>query len=82
MRVVIPPPSWCGRPLYHTEKDKSLGIPVAVGSAPKTFQVLVLGWARIGLIFTRSQEKTQPGLLVQTGQTNRVFDTMWHHAWF
>ena len=32
---------------------------------------LVLGSARIGLIFTRSQEGTQPGWLTQTGQTKQ-----------
>jgi len=37
---------------------------------------------RTGLIFTRSQEGTQPGWLTQTGQTNGVFDTMCHHALF
>ena len=37
---------------------------------------LVLGSARIGLILTRSQERTQPGPLTQTGQTNGIFHTM------
>jgi len=42
----------------------------------------VLGSAQTGLVFTRSQEGTQPGRLTQTGQTHRVFDTMCHHAGF
>ena len=42
----------------------------------------VLGSARIGLIFTKSQGGTQSGQLTQTGQTNWLFDTMWSHAWF
>ena len=33
------------------------------------FYSIVLGMAGIGLIFTRSQEGTQPGWLTQTGQT-------------
>jgi len=44
--------------------------------------MLDLGSAGIGLIFTRSQEGTQPGWVTQTGQTNRVFDTVTHHAGF
>jgi len=44
-----------------------------------SFWLLVLGLARIGLIFTRSQEKTQLGRLTQT---NRAFDTMCHHTGF
>jgi len=39
-----------------------------------------LGSARIGLIFTRIQEGTQPGQLTQTGQTNGVFNTVGCHA--
>ena len=41
----------------------------------------VLGSAEIGLILTRSQGGTQTIWLTQTGQTNRVFNTMGHHAW-
>jgi len=44
--------------------------------------IFVLGSAGTGLIFTGSQEGTQALWLTQTSQTNRVFDTMWHHAWF
>ena len=43
---------------------------------------VVLTLAGIGLIFTRSQERTQPGWLTQTGQTNRVFDAVCSHAQF
>jgi len=44
------------------------------------FFKLVLGSARVGLIFIRSQEGTQPNGLTQTGPKNAVFDTMCHHA--
>jgi len=37
---------------------------------------LVLGLARTGSTFTKSQEGTQPGQLTQTGQRDRVFNTM------
>jgi len=40
------------------------------------FSAFVLDSAAIGLIFTRSQEGTQPGLMTQTSQTSRVFGTM------
>jgi len=36
-----------------------------------TIKVCVLGSARTGLIFTRSQEGTQPGRLTQPGQTEQ-----------
>jgi len=42
----------------------------------------VLVSARTGLIFTRRQEETQPGRLIQTGQTSGIFDTMCCHVQF
>jgi len=41
-----------------------------------------MGSAGTGLIFTRSQEGSQPGWLTQTHQTDGVFDNMWCHTRF
>jgi len=41
---------------------------------------IVLGSDGLGLIFARSWEGTQPRQLAQTGQTNRIFDTVWCHT--
>ena len=49
---------------------------------PLRWMMCILHLAGIGIIFTRSREGTQLGRLTQNGQTNEVFDTMWHHAGF
>jgi len=46
----------------------------------RAFWLPVLSSAEIGLIFARSGESTQPGQLMQTSQTNGVFNMMWLHA--
>jgi len=44
------------------------------------YKSTVLGLTRIGLVFTGTQEGNQPSWLTQTGQTNGVSDTVFHHA--